>query len=799
MATYTSVTSGNFNSNTTWGTGTGVYPSADGDIFAVASGHNVTYNVTTALSTGLGTSTVNDGGVLNFSASSRMRINGDLNVYGTLGMVSNTQLYFRGTNRSLYFVGGNCQANLVGSNSTPTTTLSSAVVTGVTILPVASSSQFAVNDWIAVYKSHETKVASFDGNGRSYVGASSDEGFLINGISGNNIYVREYVGPSATITNISGYVVTVIDASVFRTYQKLVVYNSTNVGAISSINYATNQITIDALWSTGLIGSTIYTGFALKNHASGETVRKIAWRTAASYSAGATSITLNGVSGLSVNDTVHITSIGSATVGSRDRFETCEYTISAINGNVITISPGTVFDSTGDEYVFKTNRDVVVAADTGNTSSYRVYSDYTYTLTKRLRIKDVRFQNIGNFYGQGGFNWNGQTQRLGSTNTSDYVGSEIENNVIQMQAVNGFIDPWNYDLNGMFSDEMFGNTVRNNVFLNTHGVSAAWYDWDRYIYNNYSYNGAYSFRCEGFHTYEQGGSEMAYNLGHRGNEGTRCSFYNAGRGFHHNRQTHSYRPGHLAFNLGIYAFQNEWDTCNVWSGWAATDAGAKDSWKFVYNNFKNMSVGTDNWRFGNDISVQRANQEAVSPFSFLEHNFKLNDVMQTFTRGHRVWDTTEATWRVYRLDTTNDMAACPTFFYVPPNSTVTVTASIKRPANFAGTIPTFAINTNTIPEMNSAANALYAVGYPIEGESNTVQYTSASASAYETKTLTLPARSFGRFVSAYNYSTDAAAYMGWWEKEMDVQLSVPSGINQRHSDYTPVPGKYNATTLRLGG
>lgn len=798
MASYTSVTTGNFNANTTWGAGTGLYPSADGDTFTIASGHTVTYNVNTALSTGLGTSTVNAGGRINFAAGSRMRVNGDVNVYGTFEMVSNTQLYFRGTNRNFYFPGGDCQINLVGSNSTPTTTLSSSVAAGVSILPVASSSQFAVDDWIAVYKSHETKLASFDGN-RGYVGASSDEGFFINGISGNNIYVREYVGPSATITAISGYVVTVSDASVFRTYQQLVVYNSTTTGNISSINYTTNEITIDALWSSGLVNSTVYTGRALKNHASGETVRKIAWRTAASYSAGATSITLNGVSGLSVNDTIHISSVGTTTVGARDRFETCEYTISAINGNVITISPGAVFASTGNEYVFKTNRDVVVAADTGNTSSYRVWSDYTYTLTKRLRIKDVRFQNIGYFGGQGGLNWNGQTQRFGSGNTSDHVGSEIENNVIQMQAVNGYIDPWSYDLNGIFSDEMFGNTVRNNVFLNTHSVAASWYDWDRYIYNNYSYNGAYSFRCEGFHTYEQGGSEMAYNLGHRGNEGTRCSFYNTGRGFHHNRQTHTYRAGHLAFNLAMYAFQNEWDSCNVWNSWADTNSGAKDNWRFVYNNFKNMSIGTDNWSFSNDTSVQRANQEATRPFTFLEHNFRLNDVMQTFTRGHRVWDANENAWRLYRVNSTYELAACPTFFYVPPNSTVTVTASIKRPSNFSGTIPSFTINTNTIPEMNSAANGLYAAGYPIEGESNTVQYTSASASAYETKTLTLPARGFGRYISAYNYSTDAAAYMGWWEKEMDVQLSVTSGINQRHSDYTPVPGKYNATTLRLGG
>ena len=798
MAAYTSVTSGNFNANTTWGTAAGVFPNTNGDTFTIAAGHTVTYNVNTALSTGFGTSTVAAGGRINFAAGSRMRINGDFNISGTHEMVANTQLYFYGTNRQLYFIGGSCNMNYVGSNATPTTTLSGAVASKNSILPVAANTGFAVGDWIAVYKSHETKLASFD-FARSYTSATTDEGFFINAISGNNIYIREFVGPSANITAISSNTITVTDAAVFRTYQQLIVDNTTSYGNVVSINYSTNQIVLDTSWSTGLVGSTVYTGGTLKNHASGETVRKIAWRTSGTYAQGATSITLNSAAGLAVNDTIHITSVGTTLSGGRNRYDTCEHTITNIAGNVLTISPGTLYASTGNEYVFKTNRDVVIAADSGNVASYRVWADYTYTFTKQMRCKDVRFQNIGYFGGQGGLGWNGQTQRFGSAITTDHIGAEIENCVVQMQAVNGYIDPWSYDLNGMFCDEVFGTTVRNNIFLNCHSVCAIWYDWDRFVYNNYSWNAAYAFRCEGFHTYEQGGSEMAYNFGHRGNEGMRCNFYNTGRGFHHNRQSHSARTGHLAFNLNIYAFQNEWDTCTAFSGWGDTNSGAKDGWKFVYNNFKNMSVGTDNWRFANDTAVQRPNQEATRPFTFLEHNFRINDVMQTFNYGHRIWDAVENNWRVYRINTTNDIAGCPTFFYVPPNSSVSVTASIKRPSNFAGTIPSFRINTTTIPELNSGAQSVYLAGLPIFGEANTVQYTSASASAYETKTLTLPARPFGRYIAAYNYSADAAAYMGWWEKEMDVQLGTPSGIYQRSSDNTPVPGKYSPVSLRLGG
>lgn len=797
MPAYTSTTSGNFNAAATWG-GSG-FPSLDGDTFTIVSGHTVTYNVTTALTTGLGTSTVNAGGKISFSSGTRMRINGDFNVSGELEMFSNTQLNFRGTNRQLYFPGSSCRVNLVGSNSTPTTTLTSSVAVDRPILPVASAASFAAGEWISVYISHETKLASYD-TARSYANNTTDEGFIINAISGANVFIREFVGPNTTVSAISSNTITVANAQIFREYQQIIVANNTTFANIVSIDYDNNQMVLDTSWSAGIVGNTIYTTGTLKNHINGETVRKNAWWIPGAYATGCTAITVSTSSGLAVNDIVHLTGMANTSItGGATRSDTCEHTITAINGNILTISPGAVNGSAGGEFLFKTNRDIVIAADTGNTSSYRVWSDYTYDNSKRLRIKDVRFQNIGNFYGQGGFNINGQWNRYGSAISNDIVGSEIENNIIQMQAVSGYIDPWNYDLNGIFSDEFFGNTMRNNIMLNCHSVAMVWYDWDRFVYNNYSYNGAYGFRCEGIHGYDYGGSEMAYNLTYRGNEGNRISFYNACRGYHHNKTYNSNRAMHVAFSLGIYAFQNEFVNCYNWTSFAATDSGSRNLWRFYYNNFVNVSVGTDNWRIGNDTYVQSPQFESVKPFTFHEHNYDVNAIMQSFPYGHRIWNNAENAWRTYRTNNTNIWAGCATTFYVPPKSTITVTATIKRPNNYAGTLPYFKLQNMTTNVQYAGTQSIYASGFPVFGESNAAQFSAASLNNYESLTLTLPARNFGRHISATVFSDSAASFMGWWEREMEIQVSNTTPVGAKSNDFALGGVKSSTNKIVIGG
>ena len=796
MAAYTSTTSGNFNAAATWG-GSG-FPSLDGDTFTVAAGHTVTYNVTTALTTGLGASTVASGGKLSFAATSRMRMNGDLTCYGEFEMLPNSQLFFRGTNRQIYFPGANCKINMVGTNATPISTLTSAVSTKTPILPVANAAPFAVGEWIGVYIPHETKLSSYD-VARGYANNNTDEGFIVNAISANNIYVREFVGPNTTISSISGTIVTVANAQIFRTHQQIIVANSTTYANISSINYATNQLTIDATWATNLAGNTVYTTGTLKNHINGETVRKNAWFIPGAFATGCTAITVTTSTGLAVNDTVHLTAVSNtAAVGGVTRSDTCEHTITAINGNVLTISPGAYVGSPGNEYLLKTSRDIVVAADTGNTSSFRVWSDYDYSY-KRLRIKDVKFQNIGNFYAQGGFNINGYWNRYGSANSSDFVGSEIENNVVQMQASSGWLDPWSYDLNGVFIDNNYGNTFRNNIMFNCHSICAAWYDYDRYVYNNYSYNGAYAYRCEGLHGYSYGGCEMAYNMSFRGNEGIRVSFYAPGRGFHHNKIANSNRAAHLAMQMGIYAYQNEWINCYNWTLFSDTTSGSRNSWRFVYNNFTNSSVGTDNWRIGNDQQVQSPDYEAMKPFTFHEHNYDINSIMQSFVYGCRFWDAAENGWDTYRSNATNITTGCPTVFYLPPYSTVSVTATIKRPNSYAGTLPYFQLSNLWTDGAPAGTAAIYGSTLPIYPESNTAQFTASSLNNYESLTLTLPARGFGRFISACVYSTDAANYMGWTEKEMEIQVSNTTPVAAKSNDFALGGVKSSTNKLVIGG
>jgi hypothetical protein len=435
MAAYTSTQSGNFNDAATWGGGG--WPNADTDTFTVAAGHTVTYNLTTPLNEGLGSSVVNSGGTFIMDNNTVIRFNGaslyHFAVSGNFIVRPGCKTLLKGTTsaeriydiRPLSFVPttatgtsgqntitvasnvaqiivgnkvsgtgiaagayvtningnvltlsknntGTVSGNLtvgnyveiIGSEGMPITTVSSAITTSQHqqgFISANNATNFVVGDWIAVY-TRGTTDALVDRN---------DEGFIIHDKNNNDIYIREFVGPSVNITAASGSTLTVSNAKVFRTWQKLIFGTGANrnVRGISSINYNTNQITLDSSITGSVVGQTVYTTGPLQLKAIGDKIRKVATTVSVQAASNATQITLASAAGFSVGDEVIIDALWDATATSYTDELPEKRNITAINGNVITLNQSMGHISFVGAFVTRVTRDI------------KFISDYETTLT----------------------------------------------------------------------------------------------------------------------------------------------------------------------------------------------------------------------------------------------------------------------------------------------------------------------------------------------------------------------------------------------------------------------------------
>jgi hypothetical protein len=450
MAAYSSTQSGNFNDSATWGGGG--WPDSNTDTFTVNAGHVVTYNLTTPVNAGLGSSVVNAGGTFIMDNNTVIRFNGaslyhfacsgnfivrpgartllkgttssdraydirpltfvPTTATGTSGqntitVASNaSQLYVgnkvsgTGIAAGAYItaingntitlsknntgtVSGNLTAGnyveIIGSEGMPTTTVSAAVTTAQFqqgFVSATSATGFVVGDWIAVY-TRGTTDALVDRN---------DEGFIIHEISGNTMYIREFVGPTATITSASGTNITVSNARVFRTWQRLIFGTGANrnIRSISSINYDTNVITLTQSVTGTVTNLPVYTTGPLQLKSIGDKIRKVATTVSAQAANNATQITLASAAGFNVGDEIIIDALWDASQTSyTDEFPE-KRNITAINGNIITINQSLGYIAFVGAFVTRVTRDI------------QFTSDYETTLTlsaaQSFQVNDVLTQ-----------------------------------------------------------------------------------------------------------------------------------------------------------------------------------------------------------------------------------------------------------------------------------------------------------------------------------------------------------------------------------------------------------------------
>jgi len=430
MATYTSTTSGNWSNTATWG-GAGVPGNADN--FSIAAGTTVTYDFTTPPIDGFATnSNCLPGGTLIMAANSRMRMNGSFTSTGNFDMsAGNTVIWLKGTTSNDYRfdlrtatltttatgtsgqntivvssaanlrvgmkvsgtgIGSNAlitniagttvtlsvnnsgtvsgtmtygnTVNIVGAEGSPITTLTAAVGEGQFqqgFFSVDSAADFVVGDWIAVFK-------------RDYTNADSDrndEGYLIHDKDTNDIYVREFVGPSSVIQSLpAANIIQVANAKIFRTWQKLIFGTGAdrNVLGITAIDTVNNWIYLSDNVTGTVVGATVYTTGPLKAKNIGDKCRKCATTVATQATTTATTITLASVAGLAVGDEVLIDSLWPDNSSYTDERPE-KRNITNISGNVITLNQSLGYIAYVGAFVVRTTRET------------KVMSDYEVTLT----------------------------------------------------------------------------------------------------------------------------------------------------------------------------------------------------------------------------------------------------------------------------------------------------------------------------------------------------------------------------------------------------------------------------------
>lgn len=423
MAAYTSTQSGNFSSAATWG-GSG-WPNANTDTFTVAAGHTVTYDVATALNEGLGTCVVNAGGTWRFNANTQIRFNGSFQCNGNFFCNTGVKIFLKGTtsvdnifdlrsytqttttatgtsgqntitvaSAANMIVGNKLGGTGIGTNATITningTTVTLSVVNSGTVsgtitigntvemigsegaaitditaavadaqcqqgfVTVADTSIFAVEDWISCHLRGMTDSIS----GRQ------DEGFIVHDIAGSNLFLREFVGPSAIITAVDDNIITVANAKIFRTWQALIFGTGANrnVSTIVAIDYNTRQIVLSNSVTGSVVGATAYTTGPFKPKSIGAKARKVATTVATQAAADTTQITLGSVAGFSVGDEILIDSRWPADSSYTDERPE-KRNITAINGNTITINAAMGYIAYVGAFVVRLTRNIEVIGD----------------------------------------------------------------------------------------------------------------------------------------------------------------------------------------------------------------------------------------------------------------------------------------------------------------------------------------------------------------------------------------------------------------------------------------------------
>ena len=833
MATITSSTHGPFDLGSTW---VGGVAPVNGDAFIINSGHVVSVTGDQRKTNGFDDSFIR--GKLHMFSGSLLRMSGILYVdntanYGAYFASGNsaTAGFFRMDHGSILELAGTnadqhrleirnqrfITCEIEGNNPNPQTVVSGNYDVNALKFSVSGLSGITRGDWISVYKSSRPSGAN---TGGIYLNNASDEGMWVHDVSGNDIYFRKFVSPTGTITSSTVSGVTVNDASVFRSGYAVVFGTGVNLNLqqISNINYGANTIDFNSSVTGSVVGEVIYRTSFDKAHRDGDTVQKIASSLIATSNIGANTITVNSVQGFSVNDLILIPANDPANTSAVDIVQ--DYRISGISGTTITLKAG--FTNTGQNtlaspaliggIVANMQRETQITAPSGTPylinqaaghGAFVYAPSYTTDFTRKLKITNTLFTvssntnstTFGNFSILGYFAYDEQS----SSATKGAYTSVIEGNVIY---------PTNRQANS--------NTALNQ---NLYSIN---------IRNNISYNSlTYGF---GVTTFNVGFLNNIIcrnqNIGLIVNE---CAYSNTDISYNYLIRTligMSYRivyePNHrFAHNYILYSITRPYDFYYSHSGILFSDfyIDGFTTWPLITNRcgspmiIKNSYMGNkwdittpigsgllynDGLRLATEFSNSRTVDGIGGLIQSVNHNFKFDQFRTWGQLAWRAYDPSELAWRVYPdlnsttigvYNTSQSVSAQVGFMntiYVPAGARVFITGQVKTSSRFSANTnyPYLIARTShdyfwgqyrtlaATEQSSSSSTTSEAAGFMTRQ-----RFTAASATAYETITLTIPAQKFDYFLS-YGVVCDSPnssnGRNGWYEKNISASIDKPS-------------------------
>lgn len=842
MATRTSSQSGNFNSTSTWG---GSAVPVDGDQFVVSAGHIVTVSDDRRTTNGYHDSTCY--GKLHITGSGKIRMNGDFTVdhaNGTAGTNANdtnyyfiennanTGPYFLMDNGAIFEIKGNdadqhsirMKARYVmtfevnGNNPNQETTLNGAKAIGSTALTFTSASGFAAGDWIQVYRTLEN-TNQYWNHGKM------DEGFIVHDVSGNAVYFRQFVSPTAVIEKVNGTKVRVDDASAFRVGQKVIfgTGSNRNIKTITDIGLGGNRITFNNAVAGSVVGETMYQTGTEKYHYDDDAVQKIATPLTADSNAGTNQITVASTAGMAVGKRILI----DANNPSDTNWDyEARYTISAISGNTITLTTNLANDrkarttSNPGGWVLIYDRDTQIRAATiqedggASTSEDRpfIYIEGTTSSNaykRRFRLRNCLFEGIGS-------NSKNSTWYRGVMCRGYFSYENISHGLYASGVEGNVYTPNNSGNNSSFAVRDFHQGyIKRNVYYNGHLNMWRYSSGNNMqIMGNYSTRSSYStFSFDGFY---EPYTEFAYNYGSRSDDyGVLVHHQRAASSLirHNYLLFHEQRPWYEYYTAGnVVRDKNYFD---FYRSWPILGTGGNVNWLNSY--FGNQWDATGGATTPvNGVQIQgNGNQSPDRSYkneimTSINHNFKMNDTAQWTYRRWRTWDNDENAWKNYVDTNSSNEGGFAESVYVPAGATVYIAGELKLSSGFSGTMPYIVGRC-----VNSHLQGRFYDGSATGGQQSGVspdsywggffeqnQFTTAAASGYERKTVTIDPVNYDYYITAYIRSTSTNQGDGdehWFEKPIEIYMDKGSGVKERKfmTHQQSRRGFNNSTTRRV--
>ena len=826
MATIVSAQSGNFSSTSTW-TG-GVVP-GDGDRFDVSSGHTVTIDTGISVPTnGYVDSYVY--GILQSQASQNttLRMNGQLFIKGggTLHLRAGATFQVNGskTERHGILHENETDASVImeGSDGMPSTTLSVAEAEGSTSLAVASGTNFAAGEWIAIYNNTTTA-----GNTNDHTYQHEDEGFWIHDVSGNTIYFRIFGGPNdVTITSASSTRLFVSNAKVFREGQTIIfgTGSNRNIRTISEINYNTNRLTLDSAVTGTVDGETVYLTGTEKYHTNGSKVRKVATVTTASASSSNT-LTVANANMFTAGDDIWIEHRGEAD-GTTDYIGYYDYssqyadrykhTISSVSSNTITLTAATDYTVVEGALVTRLTRDVVCETlDTGGADHAHFYSEHTSTnYSRKLILKDVYFKrwgsdgNVSTVYScvtiRGYFSTDSLPVTL--TETVPARGREpwIEGVALHHYPNNNHRRDWG----GMWIYDARYAKPRCCLTMNGDEGFSLYYEPGASIANCIGVaNREWSFRFEGNNEWY----ECAYLYSSRSRYGIRnLTLYEHGLGVHDIIcDAHIYGIYTYNGNSGLSIYRSRFTALRY--GFVSENSGSGLLYSYVktLSGLPNAEDETGTVQAGSGWNSRFYRSQGDVAFFSVEHNYEIDAMTMYGFNWEAKWDNSEKAWRFFRRYDSSDNPGMMERIFIPANTTVRVSAEVKLAPGFSGTYPYLgAMDLISGAGENRIGNSGGADSSQWAGKRYTAQFSAAAASAYEEEQITIASKPYPRNYMIAVFSGNSNATEGFWIRPIRINIDTPYRISpfnlvNNQNQFNPVPTQVRQTFTqqkkRLGG